>query len=264
MGETSAYHIGEVLQSSGRLSFRPLCIYSGKFIPLGAIPAPLIDRCIIQALIKMMKNKSINSIYLDEKSSRNLCPGGRGWLGYRPISASIKYFVSTGKPSKEPSSKGERKSFSECYLNSPETAEDVIKQIGKINALPEYLTISPCEQLDGENVDAKAILCYGTAEQIRNLSALGHFRGQDIYHNVIMPFGSACTTLITFPAEMAEFGPRNAIFVGPVDPTINHVIDPNYLFIAIPFQKAVEMASDSGSSFLNRHTSVAFPKHRLS
>lgn len=72
----------------------------------------------------------------------------------------------TGKPNP---------TLAEYLLASPEAVESLIQQVGTITPYPDYLVISPCDLLEEIEVEAKAILCLGTAEKIRNLVALIHF-----------------------------------------------------------------------------------------
>ncbi len=252
MQTTSIFELGEKLQVSGRLTSRPLCVYTSKKVPLGAIAAPIFDRCIIGGLFHLAVSPAINSIYLDSESSKGLCPGGQGWLGYRPISPGIKYFVSTGKPDRSTTT-------AEYLLDSPEGVESIIRQGGKITAVPDYLFVTPCELLQDENVHAMSIILFGNAETIRNFAALAHFRATNIFHRVVMPFGAACATLITYAAGILEHAPKDTVFVGPTDPTHNYIIPPDYLAMAIPIQIAHQMATDLEFSFINKHPSVAFP-----
>jgi hypothetical protein len=259
LADLSPYKIGSILQRVGRLTIHPLCVFGSKSVPLGAIAAPLIDKCVVGAIFKLLNNKSINSIYLDEKTSVKLCAGGRMYLGYKPFSPWIKNFVSTGKTPKNSNLTNSVKVPAEYYLASPAVAEQVLIQIGKITPLPGYLVISPCEQLEDQNVDAKAIICYGTSEKVRNLAALVHFRGIDIFRRVSMPFGPACTVLISYPIGITENAPTDVAYVGPLDPTHNFFIQPDSLFISIPIDIASQMALDIEQSFMKKREDVAFP-----
>lgn len=68
MDPSSPFEIGKALERGDKLTLRPLCIFSSLKAPLGAIAAPLLDRCIVRALIRVAQNPTINAIYLDSKS----------------------------------------------------------------------------------------------------------------------------------------------------------------------------------------------------
>ena len=156
----------------------------------------------------------------------------------------------TGKPNR---------TLAEYLLASPAAVESLIQQVGTITPFPDYLVISPCNLLEEIEVDAKAILCLGIAEQIRNLVALIHFRAQDIFFRVIMPFGPACASLIAYAGGIMELTPKEVAFIGPVDPTHNRYFPPDCLGLAIPMQIASQMVEDLDQSFLAKRPNVAFP-----
>jgi hypothetical protein len=105
-------------------------------------------------------------------------------------------------------------------------------------------------------------LCiFGNGEQIRNMAALIHFDRDNPFSPVIVPWGSSCSTFITFPAGLAENTPRNTAFMGPQDPTQNHTLPPEMMALGIPAKMAVRMEENLDASFITRRPQVAFPRH---
>jgi hypothetical protein len=93
------------------------------------------------------------------------------------------------------------------------------------------------------------------------MAALVHFDREDPFSPVIVPWGSACSTYITFPAGMAEGTPKDTAFMGPQDPTQNHSLPPGMMAMGIPAELAVRMVKNLDSSFVIRRPQVAFPRH---
>ena len=107
----------------------------------------------------------------------------------------------------------------------------------------------------------RSLCCFGTGEQIRNMAALIHFDRDDPFSPVIVPWGSSCSTFITFPAGLAENTPRDTAFMGPQDPTQNHSLPPDMMALGIPADMAERMVKNLDASFITRRPQVAFPRH---
>jgi hypothetical protein len=93
------------------------------------------------------------------------------------------------------------------------------------------------------------------------MAALIHFDRDDPFSPVIVPWGSACSTYITFPAGLADYTPRDTAFMGPQDPTQNHSLPPDMMALGIPAEMAAGMVKNLNASFIVRRPQVAFPNH---
>lgn len=133
--------------------------------------------------------------------------------------------------------------------------------LGKITPPGTYLIVQACDSLPEKDPGIRSICCFGTAEQIRNMAALIHFDRDDPFLPVIVPWGPSCSTLITYPAGMAEHAPKNSAFVGPQDPTQNHTLPPDMMALGIPAAIAVRMTENLDASFVVKRPKVAFPSH---
>ena len=82
------------------------------------------------------------------------------------------------------------------YLRAtPEIADEAANNAGKISVPAQNLIFCPTDKLESlplEDSNVLAITFFGTAEQIRNLSALVHYRNTDIFQGVVMGVGPAC------------------------------------------------------------------------
>ncbi len=140
--------------------------------------------------------------------------------------------------------------------------ERCFQALGKVTPPGKYLVVQACEALPDANPGIRSICCFGIAEQIRNMAALVHFDRDDPFSPVIVPWGPSCSTLITYPAGMAENAPKDSAFMGPQDPTQNRSLPPDMMAIGIPAGLAIRMAENLDSSFVVRRPRVAFPVTR--
>jgi hypothetical protein len=195
-------------------------------------------------------------IYVAAEMPEACCPGGLAHFGFIEFNPGIKYFVSTG-------SKGYRNGEAEFLRASPELVEENRRLMGKVTALGKYVIIRACADLTNEDPGVRSILCFGTAEQIRNMVALAHFRARDPFREVIVPQGAACASFVSYAAGMVEKAPVDAVFIGPCDPTGNVWFPQDYLSLAMPIKMATRMADDLENSFITKRATVAYPEQRM-
>jgi len=136
------------------------------------------------------------------------------------------------------------------------------KMMRKVTPIDKLIVVRPCADLTNEDPRVKSIICFGTAEQVRNMISLIHFRSLDPFRDTLVPQGAACASFVTYAAGMVENSPRDAVFVGPSDPTGNNWFPQDYLSLTIPIKVARRMA-DLEESFIMRRPAVAYPEQRL-
>jgi len=248
--------IGTKLAQAGMLKTSVLCVYGSKTIPANATPIKKINRCLANAIFTLSAQKINGPVYIGEDDLGGYCPGGQAWFGYKSFMPMLKYFLSTG-------SEDFRGGAAEFLIATPDLAEKQLKSIGKIIPLGIYTIIQKCDEMDDQNPEVKAFICFGVSEQIRNLSSLAHFRPENPV-NIQNLWGASCASFVTYPAGMAENSPKNNIIIGPSDPTGNSWFPQNYLSIGIPFEIAKRMAFDLDRSFITKRSEVAYPINRTS
>src|SRR5271157_4208265 len=251
--------IGAALKDAGRLDLQPLYILGSSAIPETCVPLTSVDRCIEKVMFILAGHPEAPPVYLSADQAEKGCGGGMQWSGFCEANPMIKYFVSTGHQEF-------RNGMAEYLRVSPEIAEKSAERAGNFVAPGEYMVIVAADQvvaLDLGNTTPLAITCFGTAEKIRNLVALVHFRNTNIFQNVVMAVGPACSTFVSYPAGLAENAPKNTAYAGPADPTGNSWFPPNFLSLGIPIALAQQMAGDIEASFLTQRPQVAFPAKRL-
>jgi len=256
MVDLTIKEIGDKLAQAGMLKTSVLCVYGSETMPVNATPIKKINRCIANSIFTLSVQKNITTVYIGEDDLEGCCPGGQAWFGYKGFMPMLKYFLSTG-------SEDFRGGAAEFLIANPDLAEEQLHSIGKINPLGKYTVIQKCDDMDDQDLEIKAFICFGTSEQVRNLCSLAHFRPEKAV-NIQIPWGPSCASFVTYPAGMAEHGPNNCIVIGPSDPTGNHWFPQNYLSIGIPFDFAKRMAHDLDQSFITKRPEVAYPINRTS
>jgi hypothetical protein len=248
--------IGNKLAQAGRLKIRPLCVYGADEIPAGVVPSASVSSCIARAILTLAVHEKTPPIYVAADMRERCCAGGLAQFGFTEFNPGIKYFVSTGW-------KGFRNGAAEYLRASPELFEENRKLMGKITPLGKYLVIQPCADLVNEDRGVRSVLCFGTAEQIRNLCSLVHFRSRDPFREILVPQGASCASFVSYAAGMVQNAPADAVFVGTCDPTGNSWFPPDHLSLAIPIRIARRMSEDLEASFIVKRPTVAYPKRRV-
>ncbi len=254
MTYTDFKEIGAKLKAAFRLSTRPLAVYGSEVLPASIPPMTRVNRCFAVSLYRMATVNEISAIYVSADTREDCCLGGLYHMGYIPIPDEIKYFVSTGR-------KDVRGGAAEYLKADPELVERCMLSAGPIHPPGKYLIVQACETLPDPGPAIRSLCCFGTAEQIRNIAALIHFDRDDPFSPVIVPWGSACSTYITFPAGLADKTPLDTAFMGPQDPTQNQSLPPEMMAIGIPVDMAERMEKNLDASFIIRRPQVAFPNH---
>nr|WP_231585752.1 MULTISPECIES: DUF169 domain-containing protein [unclassified Methanosarcina] len=136
------------------------------------------------------------------------------------------------------------------------------ERAGKITSHGKYTVIVPCnDEVPSEAV--RAFILFAGAEQIQNLCGLAQFSNSDPFFRTIIPGGPVCSTMIAFPAGMAENAPEGSAYVGSVDPTGNPWLPSDLIIMGIPAGLAQQMAADLEESFICKQSRIAYPENRI-
>lgn len=254
----NTFDIGTALKKAVQLDLHPIYIIGSNTTPDSSVPLTSIDRCIAKVMFLLARHSNVPTLFLNAEQVSTGCPGGMSHCGFCKANPMIKYFVSTGTPEY-------RDGLAEYLRANPEIAEESDARAGKFTPPKKNLIFATEDKIAELSLDASdvlAITCFGTAEQIRNLSALVHFRNTDIFQNVIGAVGPACSTFISYPAGLSENAPKNSVYIGPTDPTVNKWLPPEFMALGIPISLAQQMADDLPASFLTLRPQVASPSER--
>ena len=246
--------VGSKLKQAGRLSSQPLCIYGTDTPPSDSTPSIDIHRCIAKVSFSLAKHSTYSAIHIGIDNKKQCCPGGQAWFGYQDFRPNLNYFLSTGTPNF-------REGKSEFLISNPDIAGNRLRSAGKITPLGKYIVIHRTDQAIEGDPEIKAFLCFGIAEQIRNLCSLAYFHSKSSY-GIQIPWGPSCASFISYPTGMIENGPEDRVIVGPTDPTGNHWLPDNFLSMGIPLETAMQMARDVDSSFIGKRPKFAYPRRK--
>lgn len=214
-----------------------------------------VDRCVARAIYKLAMRSETPAMHYGATAKEGICGGGQGWCGLTVTPPKLKYFVSTGTP-------GFMNGAAEYLKPTPDAAERFFAAPGAITPPAKYINLAGWDQIEkGQKVLSYILI--GSAESIRNMGGLIVFVSDDIFASILMPGGPTCATLVTYAAGMSEKAPKNAAFVGPVDPTGNDWFPHDMMSLSIPYPMAQTMMENVDRSFIDKRPQVAFPSRRL-
>jgi hypothetical protein len=251
---TDIRDLGSRIMTAFHLSPLPLVSYGSQTPPEGGVPLSTVHRCIATAMVRMATGQGPDVVFLGSDAKSGCCPGGLSHTGYITRPPANSYFVSTGRPDIPDAP-------AEFLKASPELVDRCFAAVGTITPPGKYLVIRTCESVPDSISRVLAVTCFGTAEQIRNLAALVHFDRPEPFFPVLVPWGPACATLVSYPGGLAANAPAESAFLGPQDPTFNYALPSDMLGIGLPFDIARRVEENIGRSFVARRPEVAFPDH---
>jgi hypothetical protein len=176
-------------------------------------------------------------------------------MGFDEPHPKLKYFVTVSTPDF-------RGNAAKHLKTTPKLFEEQRKRAGKVTPPGKYIVIGPCTDYIGPD-RIRSLILFARSEQIRNLCGLAQFNSSDPFFKTVIPAGSTCSMMITFPTGMAENAPKDSAYIGPTDPTGNPWLPPDLMIMGIPIALAQQMASDLDGSFICRQSKIAYPEKRV-
>jgi hypothetical protein len=223
----------------------PITLQYSKMVKgMDIVKSGSLPRCIIGALAEVRKG---HSLIFDCNSIG--CFGGRKYLGFaETIRPEFNYFLSCGIPGKI---EGER------YKKSPQLVEEIMKSWPDFKA-PEPLAVFH----NWANLDIKdnpeVVIFFARPDVLSGLFTLANFDepGRDA---VIAPFGSGCSSIISYPfLENESLHPRAVL--GMFDPSARPFMPKDTLSFSVPMKKLITMIDNIEESFLITGTWKALQK----
>jgi hypothetical protein len=254
----SVSDINDMLVRAGPLGSRPVFVYGMDQAPEGAVPVSGVitegHRCLAKALLKMALHREVPPVYLGRDVMRECCFGASAWLGFMKMPPMMKNLYAS-------ISKGDGNHDAHYLKATPESCQASLDRLGRIDPPGKYLVMSAIPGAD-YGLWPLSVLCFGGAEQIRNLCGLLHFSRQDPFSPVIAAWGAHCATFVTYPAGLAEGVPGDTAFVGPTATYGNDWFPSDLMAIGIPMGMAEKMCEDYGRSFMVRRPDKTYPVKR--
>lgn len=198
-------------------------------------PVPAGWRCVVCDLARVRKG---HPLAIGEESLS--CSGARYYFGYEPERMSgFRYFLSSGKAGVV---EGER------YKRTPEIVDRMDAGREHIPAKGRWYIFKRWDQLTEEDAP-EVVIFYARPEVLSGLYTLANFDQSDPEGGVFCPFGSGCSSIVTYPwFEQQKENPRAVL--GMFDPSARPCVMLDVLSMAIPMKKFSQMIGYMEESFL--------------
>jgi uncharacterized protein (DUF169 family) len=214
----------------------PLGIYYTEEKPEGVIPKEGIQGCMI-GLLQNGRKKG-KTVYFDK--SHFGCPGGAYYMGFlespRP---DIEYFLSCGIPGQM---EGER------YIKTPELAREYFGKMKPRPAPATYCVFKPIEQFLQDVVKPEVVVFFASPDILAGLFTLANYALEST-DAVLTPFGSGCSTFLTYPLKEAEKEQPRAV-LGMFDVSARPMVEKDVLTLAMPYSVFLKLLENVSGSFL--------------
>jgi uncharacterized protein (DUF169 family) len=234
--EASWKQFGEVLG----LKESPLGIYYTNDKPEGVTPKEGMKEGISGCMIGLLQNarKKGKTVYFDKGHFG--CPGGAYYMGFlespRP---DIEYFLSCGIPGQM---EGER------YIKTPELAREYFRKMKPKPAPATYCVFKPIEQFQQGDVKPEVVTFFSSPDILSGLFTLANY-ALETTEAVYTPFGSGCSTILTYPLKEAEKEQPRAI-LGMFDVSARPMVERDILTLAMPYSVFLGLLENVSGSFL--------------
>jgi uncharacterized protein (DUF169 family) len=213
----------------------PLGIYYTNDKPEGVTPKEGISGCMIELLQNARKRGKI--VYFDKAHFG--CPGGAYYMGFRDLPMpNIKYFLSCGIPGQM---EGER------YIKTPELAREYFAKMIPRRAPATYCVFKPIEKFQAEE-KPEVVVFFSSPDILSGLFTLTNYALENT-DAVYTPFGSGCSTILTYPLKEAEKEQPHAI-LGMFDVSARPMAEKDFLTFSMPYIIFLKLLENVPGSFL--------------
>jgi uncharacterized protein (DUF169 family) len=194
--------------------------------------------CVISLLTATAKGKT--AVFSRDNCG---CRGAQIGLGfgksYKDFPG-LEYFLSTGEKGRE----------GEAYKKTPELAKNSFAQVPATDIPFTYVVFKPLKDVDPKKEKPQLICFYANPDQLSALALLVNY-SRPTNDNVIIPFGSACSTICLLPYHQSKQKSPKAI-IGLTDVTARGLVDPDILTFTVPYHMFLEMEANVPGSFLEK------------
>ena len=214
----------------------PLGIYYTNHKPEGVTPKEGITGCMIGLLQNARKRGK--TVFFDK--SHFGCPGGGYYMGFlEKARPNIEYFLSCGIPGEM---EGER------YIKTPELARKYFEMMKPIPAAATYCVFKPIEQFQEGTIKPEVVAFFVPPDILSGLFTLTGY-AMETTGAVKAPFGSGCSTILTYPLKEAAKEQPQAI-LGMFDVSARPMVEKEALTFAMPYSVFLKLLENVTGSFL--------------
>ncbi len=213
----------------------PLGVYYTNEKPEGITPKEGITGCMI-GLLQNARKKG-KTVFFDKNHFG--CPGGGYYMGLIESSRpNLEYFLSCGIPGEM---EGER------YIKTPELAGKFISMRKPRIAPAPYCVFKPIEKFQSEE-RPEVVVFFAPPDILSGLFTLANY-ALETTEAVYIPFGSGCSTILTYPLKEADKEQPRAI-LGMFDVSARPMVENEILTLAMPFSVFLKLLENARGSFL--------------
>lgn len=162
---------------------------------------------------------------------------------YDRIPGGFEYFLSTGRGEGYPEGEG--------YKKTPELVRSLVDHLQTQNIPFTYVVFKPLRDVDPDAETPQLVCFYANPDQLSGLVVLANY-GRQGYDNVVVPFGSGCSTICLHPYN-ESLRERPRAVVGLTDVSARPYVPPNTLTFTVPYAMFREMEENIPGSFLEKH-----------
>jgi len=214
----------------------PLGIYYTNDKPEGVTPKEGISGCMI-GLLQNARKKG-KTVYFDKNHFG--CPGGGYYMGFlEKARPDIEYFLSCGIPGEL---EGER------YIKTPELARKYFGLMKPRPAPANYCVFKPVESFQQGNAQPEVVAFFAPPDILSGLFTLTNYT-LETTEAVYSPFGSGCSTILTYPLKEDEKEAPRAV-IGMFDVSARPMVEKEILTIAMPYSVFAKLLENVSGSFL--------------
>ncbi len=212
-----------------------LGVYYTNEKPEGVTPKVSVRACMI-GLLKQARKKG-KTVFFDE--SHFGCPGDAYYMGFRDMTMpNIEYFLSCGIPGEM---EGER------YIKTPELAREYFGKMKPRPAPATYCVFKPIEKFQGEE-KPEVVVFFAPPDILAGLFTLSNYTLERT-DAVFTPFGSGCSTLLTYPLKEAE-KEQPRVILGMFDVSARPMVEKDVLAFAMSYSVFLKLLENVSGSFL--------------
>ena len=150
----------------------------------------------------------------------------------------IEYFLSCGIPGEM---EGER------YIKTPELAGKYFSMMKPRPAPATYCVFKPVENFRSDE-KPEVVIFFAPPDVLSGLFTLTNY-ALERTDAVFTPFGSGCSTILTYPLKEAEKEQPRAI-IGMFDVSARPMVEKDILTIAVPYSVFLKLLENASGSFL--------------
>jgi uncharacterized protein (DUF169 family) len=218
------------------LTESPLGIYYTNDKPEGVTPKEGLSGCMI-GLLQNARKKG-KAVYFDKTHFG--CPGGGYYMGFlEKARPDIEYFLSCGIPGEL---EGER------YIKTPELARKYFGMMRPRPAPATYCVFKPIEAFQRGSVKPDVVAFFVSPDILSGLFTLTNY-ALETTEAVYSPFGSGCSTILTYPLREAEKESPRAV-IGMFDVSARPMVEKEAVSFAIPYSVFLKLLENVSGSFL--------------